>query len=764
MSVSGTSLSAQQVTTLEEIVVTAQKREESLQQTTASITALTSDMLEASALPDLSSIEAMVPNLNFRIGSDGGSSTLQAFIRGVGQFDFAITTDPGVGVYLDGVYLARTVGANMEFADIHQVHVLRGPQGTLYGKNTIGGAINIVTKAPVGDRDFSLEATYGSDNYIGINGYAEFPIVDNVAGSLSVISKKSHGWQERKGDDAGNDDSLGARGHLNWTPTERFSSHFVVDAIQQTQNVYPRVLSGFRPDAFIPFLYNTFAYPNDPCCSPNSDIDRSNVLNGNDRDDLSVHGASWTNDWELKGFNIKSITGYRDTDSDISRDSDNDPKDYFSATTDIEHTQWSQELIFSGQSFDDRLDWIAGAYYFSEDGDQNSIITVAEGLYESLNGLPLDVTLPDGTPVAFLAESLDLTLLYDRNQKTESLAAYFNGIYNLTDSLRLTLAIRYTDEEKDLNVYSIRQSSQTPFIIPGSTDTNSCSDVISSGRGSYYECKKSWEEISPKIGIDYDLTDSIMTYAQISRGFRSGSFNARPTSTAEISTADPEILTSYELGFKSGWLNNRLTLNGAIFYNDYKDQQFLVNRSSASAGGALALIVDNAGQANATGFEFEFTAVPVTGLTLSGGLGYIDAEFDKFESLNPETGAIEDLSDREFQDTPEWTMNLGAQYEFGFEGGSKLRILANAYYKDDVFYTNDKLAVDYEVLHPDGFAQLDAGVIFTTPGSHWQVSLHGRNLTDERLVNGGFTVDSFGLTDVSYTPPRRYYLAVKYQL
>ena len=255
-----------------------------------------------------------------------------------------------------------------------------------------------------------------------------------------------------------------------------------------------------------------------------------------------------------------------------------------------------------------------------------------------------------------------------------------------------------------------------------------------------------------------------MGYAQVSRGFRSGSFNGRPTTTAEISVADPELLTSYELGFKSEWLESRLILNAALFYNDYEDQQFLVNRSSAAGGGALALIVDNAGQANATGFEVEFSAMPVIGLTLSGGVGYIDAEFDKFESVNPETGELEDLSDREFQDTPKWTMSLGAQYDYSLDNGASLKIVGNAYYKDDVYYTNDKAALDYELLHPDGFTRFDAGIIFTTPGEHWQISLQGKNLTDERVVNGGFTVDAFGLTDVSYTPPRRYYLSLKYQL
>jgi iron complex outermembrane receptor protein len=751
-------------TTIEEIIVTAQKREQSLQQTTVSMTALSEGLLEAAAVPELASIEALVPNLNFRIGSDGGSSTLQAFIRGVGQFDFAITTDPGVGVYLDGVYMARTVGANLDFADIHQVQVLRGPQGTLYGKNTIGGAINVVTRAPTGELDGSLEATYGSDEYVGLNGYLEFPLSDTLAGSVSVLSKQSDGWQSRNGDDAGDDDLLGGRAHLNWMPSERFSSHLVVDAVTQDQNVYPRVLATFNPNQFFPFLYNTFVSPTDPCCTPNGDIDKSTVLNAKDKDELDTAGASWTNSWEFSGFTLKSITGYRTTESKIYRDSDNDPKDYFSVATDIDHDQFSQEFLFSGLAMNERLDWVAGLYYFGEDGDHATDVTVASGLYEALSQLPLDITLEDGTPIAFLAVPLDLTLHYDRNQKTDSYSAYFHTIYSFTDRLRMTLALRYTDEEKKLSIASVRRASQTAFLVPGPTDPGDCSDITPRGNGSYFTCKKSWDEFSPKVGLDYDFTDSLMGYVQVSQGFRSGAFNGRPTSAGEISIADPETLTSYEVGFKSEWLDNRLVVNGAIFYNDYEDQQFLVNRSSAALGGGLALIVENAGDSSVTGAELEFTAVPVEGLTLRGGLGYIDAEFDSFETVNPATGEPEDLSDREFQDTPEWTFNLGAEYEFVLADGSSLRLLANAYYKDDVYYTNDKAAADYELLHPDGFTTYDAGIIFTTPEEHWQVAVHGRNLGDEREINGGFTVDAFGSTDVSYTPPRRYYLSVKYQM
>lgn len=752
-------------TVLEEVVVTAQRREQDLQRTSVSVTALGRQFLEDADLPELSSLENLVPNLNFRIGSDGGNSTLQAFIRGVGQFDFAVTTDPGVGMYIDGVFQSRTIGANLEFSDVEQVQVLRGPQGTLYGKNTIGGAINVVTRKPGDEQNFDLKLTVGSDQFQEVNGYIAVPLIeDTLSASVAFLDRQSDGWQARRGQDAGDDNLSGGRAHLLWAPGEDFQSHLVLDAVHQRQNAYPQVLLAFNPSQFFPTAYNAFVSPGDPCCSPNTDIDVSDVLNDRDRDYLDSRGASWTNTWQFDRFELEAITGYRKLESEIGRETDNSPQDYNYNLNIIDTEQFSQEFIFSGLSMNDRLDWVGGLYYLAEDANQVTNLTVAGGLYEALVDLPLSVTTPDGIPFRFLAVPLDLSYDYDRTQEATSYAAYFHGIYSLSDRLRMTLAARYTDEEKELEVYSIKRASQTPILAPGPTDPDVCSDVVVDGAGTRYHCKESWSEISPKIGLEYDVTADMMAYASISQGFRSGSFNGRPTSTAQISVADPEIITSYELGWKSQWLERRLIVNGALFFNDYEDQQFLVNRSSASLDGGLALIVDNAGSSSITGAELEISALPTDGLTLSASLGWIDAEFDSFESVDPATGQPQDLSDRPFQDTPEFTWNVTAQYDWLFNNGGALKFLANVYYKDDVYYSNDRASEGFEILNPDGFTTWNAGVIFTTPGEHWQFALHGRNLSDEREIVGGFAVDAFGIVNGAYTPPRRYYASIRYQM
>ncbi len=747
---------------LEEVVVTARKRVENLQQTPVAVTAFTAAAIDDAKLFDVKDIEALTPNLNFIVGADGSSSTLQAFIRGVGQFDFAVTTDPGVGVYVDGVYLARSIGANVQFSDVERISVLRGPQGTLFGKNTIGGAINVVTRAPRGDTAHSAEITAGNHGHTSFDGYLELPITDNLAGSVSVLWKESDGWQKReRGDDAGNDDMYGIRAHLNWDVTGSWTSHLIADTVNQDQNVYPRVLADFDNSQFFPFLYNVFVLPpGESCCTPNiDDIDRNHALN-EDRDELETLGISWINSWDLDGMLLKSTTGYRDMDAEMLRDSDNSVHKYFEVETIFDTQQISQELLLSNTT-DGSLDWLVGVYYFSEDADHHTGVTVADGLYEALSALPLAVTTPDGIPLKFLAAPLDLTLDYDRNQETTSYAAFFSTTWHFNDRLRLNVAARYTYEEKELETFTLKRASQTPIAIPGQTRPSQCSDVTPQGAGSVFSCKENWREFSPKVGIDYQFTDEVMGYAHVSRGFRSGVFNGRPISTEEISVADPETVTSYELGFKSQMWDQRLQLNGAVFYNDYKNQQFLVNQSSAESAAGLILLVDNAGESTLTGVELEATVLPAEGLTVSGSLAWLNPEYDEFEQVDFVTGEIQDLSDREFRDVPEWTASLYAQYEWRFGNGSMLRLRGDFSYRDDIYYSNEPIA-GFERLHADSFVTLNAGATWVLPGGNWELGVYGRNLSDAREITGGFGVDAFGSTDVAFTEPRRYFVSVKY--
>jgi iron complex outermembrane receptor protein len=393
-----------------------------------------------------------------------------------------------------------------------------------------------------------------------------------------------------------------------------------------------------------------------------------------------------------------------------------------------------------------KFDWLVGAYYFREDGKTTADVTVAGGLYEAIGSVPLDFTLS-----------------YDTTQDTTSYAAFFYTTWHWTDATRINVAARYTYDEKKLEMYTVKRASQTPITLPGPTAPSSCSDVTPDGNGARFSCKDDWSEVSPKIGIDHDFSDAIMGYASISEGFRSGIYNGRPTSTAEISVADPETLTSYELGLKTQLWDRRLQINGSVFYDDYKDQQFLVNSpSSLSAAGALALVVANAADSNIGGVELEFTALPVDNLTITGGASWLHAEYNSFEVGNLATGKIEDLSDREFQNVPDWTASLAAIYNWDLTDGSTIRVRGDAYYKGEVYYSNDFNCSCYDRLNTDGFTTYNAGITFITADGKWELGVFGRNLSDERVITGGFGVDFFGTTTAAYTPPRTYYASIKY--
>lgn len=734
---------------LEEVMVTARKREESLQETPISITAISSAMIEQTKMFNVADIAQRTPNMSIRASDNGVGSALQAYLRGVGQFDFALTVDPGVGTYVDGVYLARTVGANIQLPDIEQILVLRGPQGILFGKNTIGGAISVTTRRPTGDLDYDAELTVGEYDYSSLNGYAEFPVTDTVAASVAVLTTYSDGWQKRdRNSNAGNDDQLVLRSHLNTDFSEQWNSHLILNYTKIDQNVYPQVLTDFNEKATFPGLFNRFvAGPQGGfCCETNlDDIDRSHVLNERDKDKNENWGLSWTNTWDMDDLTLKSITGYIDMQTDSYRDADNSVYDYFSVGGELDVQQYSQEFLLTNAT-GGKLDWLAGLYYLYEDGHHTSDVTVANGLYEAIGAVPLD-----------------FTLWYDRTQDTTSYAAFFNTTYHIRSDTRLNVGARYTYDEKELDMFTLKLASQTPILIPGPTDPQSCSDAIADGNGSTVKCNDDWDEISPKVGMEYDFDEDTMGYATVSSGFRSGVYNGRPTSTAQVSVADPETLLAYEIGLKNQLWDNRIQMNGALFYNDYKDRQFLVNRPSGSADSALALVVDNAADSTMWGGELEFTVLPTDGLTITGGLSYIDPEYENFESVSPETGELEDLSDRPFTSVPEWTANLLAQYEYLLANGGTVRLRGDLSYTDDIFYSDDDQSVSFDRLHADSYTIYNAGVTYVSPSEQWEFSVFGKNLGDNREITGGFGVDAFGNTTVSYTAPQRFFISVKFR-
>jgi iron complex outermembrane receptor protein len=736
---------------LQEVTVTAQRVEENLQTTPVSMTALSGDFLQKFDVARVTSLETVSPNLNFFSGTGGSSSQVSAFIRGVGQFDFLLTTDPAVGLYVDGVYLARTFGNNLELNDVAQVEVLRGPQGTLFGKNSIGGAINVTTLTPTGSGRTDFRASVGNYDSYALDAYTDVRLADNLALGISLMARKSDGWEDRPlADNGGKEEREGGRAILSWTPSDTFSSRLSAEFSAQAQPSSPNVMIAYDPKAaVVPFLplFNAFVAP---CCTPPTNIDQSGAQGPLVRDDLHGVAASWINEWKLGGdVSLKSISAYRYMHADFGRDGDNSYVDYNGDVHNEHDTQITQELQASGSA--SRLKWVAGAYYLQErTTDQTNLVT-AEGLFQALS------TLPQNNPLYLARYALDFNLYFDNHQTTKDYAGYFNGEYAFTERLSLQAGVRYTDETKDFSQFVENDVGTTIFLpvnpITGVVNTSNtsvpspaCSSLQDVGR--YYTCTTKADEWSPRASLNMRWNDDVFEYLQWSRGFESGGINGRPTSVAEIADYKPEYLNSTELGLKTLLLDHRLRLNTAIFYDKYSDIQVLLTEGAS-------VVIQNAAKATVYGLEEDVQAAVTTHWSLQGSLGYLHNEYNNWsDSLGSYTW-------RKLQDAPEWTANIASAYETHVASGAGVRFTTNVAFMSWMFLD----AANSPVLRAPSRTLLDASVFYLAPSGRWDLGVEGKNLSDQRVLTSGYNgLAFFGYAEGTYTPPRRFWLTFHYHL
>jgi iron complex outermembrane recepter protein len=736
---------------LQEVTVTAQRVEENLQTTPVSMTALSGDFLQKFDVARVTSLETVSPNLNFFSGTGGSSSQVSAFIRGVGQFDFLLTTDPAVGLYVDGVYLARTFGNNLELNDVAQVEVLRGPQGTLFGKNSIGGAINVTTLTPTGSGRTDFRASVGNYDSYALDAYTDVRLADNLALGISLMARKSDGWEDRPlADNGGKEEREGGRAILSWTPSDTFSSRLSAEFSAQAQPSSANVMIAYDPKAaVVPFLqlFNAFVAP---CCTPPTNIDQSGAEGPLVRDDLHGLAASWINEWKLGGdVSLKSISAYRYMHADFGRDGDNSYVDYNGDVHNEHDTQITQELQASGSA--SRLKWVAGAYYLQErTTDQTNLVT-AEGLFQALS------TLPQNNPLYLARYALDFNLYFDNHQTTKDYAGYFNGEYAFTERLSLQAGVRYTDETKDFSQFVENDVGTTIFLpvnpITGAVNTSNtsvpspaCSSLQDVGRS--YTCTTKADEWSPRASLNMKWTENVFEYLQWSRGFESGGINGRPTSVAEIADYKPEYLNSTELGLKTLLFDHRLRLNTAVFYDKYSDIQVLLTEGAS-------VVIQNAAKATVYGLEEDVQAAVTTHWSLQGSLGYLHNEYNNWsDSLGSYTW-------RKLQDAPEWTANIASAYETHVASGAGVRFTTNVAFMSWMFLD----AANSPVLRAPSRTLLDASVFYLAPSGRWDLGVEGKNLSDQRVLTSGYNgLAFFGYAEGTYTPPRRFWLTFHYHL
>jgi iron complex outermembrane receptor protein len=692
---------------VDELVVTARRRAESLTDVPISLTVQTGAQMEARGAPDITSLQRVTPNLTLQV-SRGTNSTLTAFIRGVGQQDPLWGFEPGVGLYVDDVYVARPQGAVLDIYEVERIEVLRGPQGTLYGRNTIGGAIKYVTSRLATDAPhLRIRGALGSYDQRDLILSGSVPIGERVAigGAFATYNRDGYGTNVFTGADQYNKDVISGRLSLEMRPTDELFIRLAGDYMKDTSNAYHGHRERAVPAALAPLVTpvacrGVLPGKYDTCAGLG---DGNEVVN---------KGVSLLAEYSPAGnFTFKSITAYREgATSGTGIDFDNTPAkilDVAVAPGDkvYDDNQFSQEfqLLYEG----DRLQGVAGVYYLDASASgQFDTILAAAGLTQGTTG----------------------------GVDTKSFAVFGDFSYDVTERLSLSVGARWTRDKKDAAVFKAN------YLGIGSPITGRA--VAPLGILTNYTAKETFEEFTPRVSATYELTPDVNVYASYGRGFKSGGFDMRGDATATPSTVngyDPEIVDSYEAGLKGALFDRRVRFTSAAFYTEYKGQQITTQRLNPAGTGVVSF-VDNVGSSTIYGAEFEGQAQLTDRLSANVALGYTKAEFDKFLSFVPNAApppvfVLADVADqRQFQNTPKWTGNVSLAYEQPLSSGS-LRLLGSMSFRSD----SSMFETPFPQVDQKAYELYDVSLVYTSEDERFRVGLHGRNLTDKRYRTGAYT-------------------------
>lgn len=749
---------------LEEIVVTARRREESLQNVPVAVTALSAATLERRQILSTTDLDQVTPSMQFTSYGQlsGNNSAAVVFIRGVGQLDPTPAVDPGVGIYVDDVYMGRAVGGAMEFFDTEGIQVLRGPQGTLFGRNTIGGAVLINTVVPGDDFEGTARATIGEDSLWELFAAATLPLADTAALRVAAGARQRDGYVIRAfdGQDLGNEDVVSLRTTLRWEPSDDLRILLRADHSREDENGSPFVFKGINTTAPVPAISSVGAgcpgatipfaplAPGDPRFGPPSVPDIDDPRCANNFWDLGpytnggtapvestfeANGASATLEWQLsEQLSLHSITAWRDTSWTGIRDADNTP--FVILTTDYtsDSEQWSQELRLNYTG--DRLNGIAGVYWFDEDtSDRVSV--------------PLN--FPPAPPViaSVLAGDAGSRDLQHVDLTTESIAAFTEWTFDLTDAWSASAGLRWTEDQKGmqgvvLNVF--------PETLP---DPDPLPDTAIPDGGPLFifpdRFEDEYEKLTWSASSQYRFSQETMGYASYSTSFKSGGFNQRynapPPDFLPVSF-DEESVETLEFGLKSD-LTDSLRVNAALFFSDYDDIQLIYRI------GPVPLLF-NAGTASIDGFELEFQFVPSDSLIVEGGFSYLDDSIDEITEVPGASATIG--PDNSLPFTPEWQANLGLGYTFFLANGWSLTPRVDASYTDEQYFDAGNTEITAQT---ESVTVTDLGLVLEGGQGRWNVGLFVDNLTDELYpLQGNASLETLGYAEMVHARGRNWYV------
>jgi iron complex outermembrane receptor protein len=710
---------------IEEIIVTAQKRTESSQDVPISIQAISADTIDKLGATQIADLAQSAPSLS--IGGVPGSQQ-QMGLRGVVDFSRNIGMDARMGVYIDGVYQGRSSTASQPLLGLQSVEILRGPQGTLFGMNTVSGAINLNTRVASDEFSGQLSAGAGNEGFWTASLYLNGPLSERLFGSISYTHQERDGWYKDPyvNGKVGDWQQDGARGQLRWLPTDDLEVILAGD-YGKTDGTGPLYTKATDPAYY--------------------------TEKGPELDNVEFWGGALTVNYTMAGdYTLTSISAYRNNQYLAQADEDFSALvEAFQTSLDEDGDQFSQEVRLVSP-VNDRYDWVAGLYYF------DSTISTGRSIYLAPPLLP-SAALSGRTAVP---SKVDAT----------SYAAYVHGNFRFTDQLELTAGLRYTRPEKKLDysqastpddataAYNVLVALGYPPAtaallapqVPG---------VLLRAPNLTYKGKYSDDAVTPMVGLNYRLSDEILLYAKYSNGFQTGGFNADfalPLPVADWIEFKSESVDAYEIGLKSTLAGGTLRLNADAFIQKYKDFQLF---QRVLVGNTSVQVVSNAGKATSQGVETEITWLPTERLQLTFNGTWVDATYDKFDNPVPQPGEPDNFNGNYLNYSSEWKLFAGAQYVQPLGGAGDLTFNVDYSYQSKM-YSDPRNRDQFDLI--PSFDLWNARVTYSTASDRWNVSAWVRNLTDEEYIVNHSLTSLTNVDRVLWGTPRLFGLSFTYNL
>ena len=710
-----------------DIVVTARRRAESLQDVPIAVTAYSGETLEATGSLDITDISDTTPNVTLE-PSRGTNSTLTAFIRGVGQQDPVAGFESGVGLYLDDVFINRPQAAVLDIYEVERIEVLRGPQGTLYGRNTIGGAIKYVTRRLDDDPFVRIRGAIGNYEQADLILTLSAPIAPGlkIGASGARLSRDGFGRNLTNGLDNYNRDIYAARGTVEWEPTSRLFFRLTGDLTKDKSNprnghrLIPGVVSG---TPVLSDVYDTRAGLNTP------------------EQDIEAYGMAFRAEWEVSDdFTLKNILGYRRDRSRTPIDFDALPAADVDVPAIYRNRQFSNEFqaVYEG----DRLQGLAGVYYLS---------ARATNIFDVILATTSPVALPGLTASTF------------GDVDTETWAVFGDLTFDVTDQLAVSVGGRYTNDKRQATVIR-RNLLRGPSPELGGSPVNGIFNAATNPTGrqfgaltSNFQGEETFKEFTPRASVTFKPNDDNTIYASYAKGFKGGGFDPRGLSTAapdldadgvrepgeifDYFLFEPEKVNSYEIGYKASLFDRRLRFAIAGFYADYKDVQVPGSVGAVINGVPTFVgVTTNAGKAEFKGIEVEMQATLARDfagagdrLNFSGTLGYLDAEYKQFITNVPGTGPVDVADFRRIQNTPKWTLSGTLDYTVPV-GEGDLSLSTTVSHRSKTF----QFETPSPFLDQPAYELWDASLVYTAPDDRWTIGVHAKNILDKQYITSGY--------------------------